>query len=223
MTPGTEGAGIGGYKAVSLLAGGAGLVIAVAGFQTWVEIPSVGVRVSGTGAFSSVVAWMADTPVMEHGYPIAWVTLILGLAIIGASALHYTESLDSDSALKTVALPGFLGVALAVLAIFNKATLIKVPEDELQGVSLDTGSGAIEVLMASIAVLVLGFVLSGLDTSTYVPRRPSAPSRPASTASTTQNRSAKKKSTSKKKKKAKKKPLSKTAVSAVAGVCCKIR
>lgn len=216
MTPGTEGAGIGGYKAVSLLAGGAGLVIAVAGFQTWVEIPSVGVRVSGTGAFSSVVAWMADTPVMEHGYPIAWVTLILGLAIIGASALHYTESLDSDSALKTVALPGFLGVALAVLAIFNKATLIKVPEDELQGVSLDTGSGAIEVLMASIAVLVLGFVLSGLDTSTYVPRRPSAPSRPASTASTTPNRSAKKKSTSKKKKKAKKKPLSKTAVSAVA-------
>lgn len=216
MTPGTEGAGIGGYKAVSLLAGGAGLVIAVAGFQTWVEIPSVGVRVSGTGAFSSVVAWMADTPVMEHGYPIAWVTLILGLAIIGASALHYIEFLGSDSALKTVALPGFLGVALAVLAIFNKATLIKVPEDELQGVSLATGSGAIEVLMASIAVLVLGFVLCSLDTSTYVPRRRSAPSRPASTASTTQNRSAKKKSTSKKKKKVKKKSQSKTAVSAVA-------
>ncbi|MFT9573314.1 hypothetical protein ACM0BF_14170 [Mycobacteroides abscessus subsp. abscessus] len=216
MTPGTEGAGISGYKAVSLLAGGAGLVIAVAGFQTWVEIPSVGVRVSGTGAFSSVLSWTADTPVVNHGYPVAWVTLVLGLAITGASALHYTESLDSDSALKTIALPGFLGVVLAVLAMFNKAILIKVPEDELQGVPLSTGNGAIEVLMASIAVLVLGFVLCSLDTSTYVPRRRSAPSRPASTASTTQSKSAKKSSTSKKKKKAKKKPQSKTAVSAVA-------
>lgn len=188
----------------------------MAGFQTWVEIPSVGVRVSGTGAFSSILSWTADTPVVNHGYPVAWVTLVLGLAITGASALHYTESLDSDSALKTIALPGFLGVVLAVLAMFNKAILIKVPEDELQGVPLSTGNGAIEVLMASIAVLVLGFVLCSLDTSTYVPRRRSAPSRPASTASTTQNRSAKKKSTSKKKKKAKKKPQSKTAVSAVA-------
>ncbi|MBE5502866.1 hypothetical protein [Mycobacteroides abscessus] len=214
MTPGTEGAGISGYKAASLLAGGAGLVIAVAGFQTWVEITSVGVRVSGTGAFSSILSWTADTPVVNHGYPIAWVTLVLGLAIIGASALHYTESLDSDSALKTIALPGFLGVVLAVLAMFNKAILIKVPEDELQGVPLSTGNGAIGVLMASIAVLVLGFVLSGLE-PTYVPR-PRSYSRRVTTSPATQSKSAKKKSTSKKKKKAKKKPQSKTAVSAVA-------
>ncbi|WP_131823903.1 hypothetical protein [Mycobacteroides abscessus] len=159
---------------------------------------------------------MAETPVMEHGYPIAWVTLILGLAIIGASALHYTESLDSDLALKTVAIPGFLGVVTAVLAMFNKAMLIKVPEDELQGVPLSTGSGAIGVLMASIAVLVLGFVLSGLDTSTYVPSRPRSYSRTATASPATQSKSAKKRSTSKKKKKAKKKPQRKTAVSAVA-------
>ncbi|RIS81280.1 hypothetical protein [Mycobacteroides abscessus] len=192
-------------RITSLVAGGAGLAIAVAGFQTWVAIPDAGVTVSGTGAFHSTNFWTSGVAAASHGYPIGWLTLLLGLVIAGSAALHDGDVLDADSALKSVALPGFIGVAVTVLAIFNKDTLIKVPADQLQGVALDTGTGAIVVLVASIAAVLAGFAILTLDGRAYVPARPRIP---ATTRPAPQGKSAKKNAAPKKKakKKAKKKP-----------------
>ncbi|SIA11550.1 Uncharacterised protein [Mycobacteroides abscessus subsp. abscessus] len=172
-------------------------------------MPSVGVRVSGTGKFSSVLSWMADAPVVEHGYPIAWVMLVLGVVIAGAAALHFGDVLDADVALKSVALPGFLGVALTVLAMANKDTLIKVPADQLQGVSLDTGTGAIVVLAASIVAVLAGFALLMFDGHVYVPTRPRTSSRPVATRPAARSKPGKKKVAPKKKKKKVKKKVTK--------------
>lgn len=145
-------------------------------------------------------------PTSDHGYPIGWLTLLFGLIIAGAAAMHYGDVLDADLALKSVALPGFLGAVVTALAIFNKDTLIKVPTDQLQGVTLHTGGGAILVLVASIVATVAGFVISTLDGRAYVPARPRTSSRTVTTRPASRSKPAKAKDTPKKKKKAKKKP-----------------
>ncbi|MBV0918237.1 hypothetical protein KC238_13350 [Mycobacteroides chelonae] len=189
------------------------MAIAVAGFQTWVVVHEAGVTVSGTGAFGSTNFWTTGVAAASHGYPIGWLTLLFGLIIAGSAALHYGDVLDEDCALKSVVLPGFLSATVTVLAILNKDTLIKVPADQLQGVALDTGTGAIVVLVASIAAVLAGFALSMFDGRVYVPTRPRTSSRPATTRPATRSKPGKKKTTvskkkaaSKKKKKATKKP-----------------
>lgn len=174
------------------------MVIAVAGFQTWVSIPEVGVTVSGTGMFRSTHFLTSGMATSEHGYPIGWLTLVLGVVIMGAAAMHMGDVLDADVALKSVVLTGLLSAAITALAILNKDTLIKVPADQLQGVALDTGTGAIIVLVASIAAVLAGFAILMFDGHAYVPARPRTSPRAVTT------RPAGRGASTKKKKKAKK-------------------
>lgn len=175
--------------------------MAVAGFGTWVTIPEVGVKVSGTGVYNSTHFWTSGMATSDHGYPIGWLTLVLGLVIAGAAAMHFFDILDIDSAPKSVALPGFLGAAVTVLAIFNKDILIKASADDLRDMTLNTGGGAVLALAASIVATVGGFAISTLDGRAYVPARPRTP---ATTRPAAQGKSAKKNTAPKKK--AKKKP-----------------
>ncbi|SHP22509.1 hypothetical protein [Mycobacteroides abscessus] len=197
-------------KTTALLAGGAGLAIAVAGFQTWVRCSGDGgvVELSGTGQFSSPYLLAASVVARWHGFPIAWVTLVLGVIIIAAAALQYIEVFDADSALKTLALPGFVGGAAAGVVLMDKSILFTgVPHGGLDGGALSAGPAAIFVLLASIATVVSGFALSVMERPRAVTRRPSsgAPARSvtakaakAKTAGTSPARPSTKKSTKKK-------------------------
>lgn len=199
-------------KTTALLAGGAGLAIAVSGFQTWVRCSGDGgvVELAGTGQFSSPYLLAASVVARWHGFPIAWVTLVLGVIIIAAAALQYIEVFDADSALKTLALPGFAGSAAAGVVLMDKSILFTgVPQGALDGGALSAGPAAIFVLLASIATVVSGFALSVMDRPRAVTRRPSsvAPARSvtaktakAKTAGTSAARPATKKSTKKKSK-----------------------
>lgn len=202
-----------GHQSTSLLAGGGGLAVLVASFQTWVKWAGDGgvVELSGTGKFSSPYLLIASEVASWHGFPIAWITAVLGVVIMGSAVLHYTEMLEADSALKTVAAPSVLGAVAAAVVLVDKTVLLTgVPESGLDGATASAGIGAIGVLAGSLAALVAGFVLAGLDRLRYTRRsatigtqragvsgRGKATARPATTKA--------------KKKKPKKKPKKKAA------------
>lgn len=175
-------------KTTSLLAGGAGLAIAVASFQTWVKWSGDGgvVALSGTGEFSSPYLLVASEVASWHGFPIGWVTAVLGVVIVGSAVLHYIETLEADSAVKTLALPGFLAAVAAGAVLVDKSILLTgVPEGGLDGATPSAGMGAIVVLLGSIAAVVSGFALSLLDEPRYVSRRPNVRSRSTTAARNT--------------------------------------
>ncbi|WP_078309252.1 MULTISPECIES: hypothetical protein [unclassified Mycobacterium] len=175
-------------RIASLVAGGAGLAIAVAGFQTWVKWAGDGgvVALSGTGEFSSPYLLVASAVASWHGLPIGWVTAVLGVVIVGSAVLHYVETLEADSAVKTVALPGFLAAVAAGVVLVDKSVLLTgVPKGGLDGATPSAGAGAIVVLLGSIAAVVSGCALSVLDEPRYVSRRPNVRSRSTTAARNT--------------------------------------
>lgn len=157
-------------RIASLVAGGAGLAIVVASFQTWVKWSGDGgvVALSGTGEFSSPYLLVASEVASWHGFPIGWITAVLGVVVIGSAVLHYVETLEANSAVKTVALPGFLAaVAAGVVLVDKRVLLTGVPEGGLDGATSSAGAGAIVVLLGSIAAVVSGFALSGASRPRY--------------------------------------------------------
>lgn len=175
-------------RIASLVAGGAGLAIVVASFQTWVKWAGDGgvVALSGTGEFSSPYLMVASEVASWNGLPIGWVTTVLGVVIVGSAVLHYIETLEADSAVKTLALPGFLAAMAAGVVLVDKTVLLTgVPEGGLDGATPSAGAGAIVVLLGSIAAVVSGFALSVLDEPRYVSRRPNVRSRSTAPAQST--------------------------------------
>ncbi|MDQ8119617.1 hypothetical protein [Mycobacteroides abscessus] len=176
-------------RIASLVAGGMGLAIAVAGFQAWVKWAGesgVVVKLLGTGEFSSPYLVAAQEVASWHGFPIGWVTAVLGVVIVGSAVLHYIEMFEADSAVKTVVLPGFLASVAAGVVLVDKSVLLTgVPEGGLDGATPSAGVGAIVVLLGSIAAVVSGFALSVLDEPRYVSRRPSVRSRSTTAARNT--------------------------------------
>lgn len=168
-------------RIASLVAGGAGLAVLVAGFQTWVKWAGesgVVVTLSGTGEFSSPYLVAAQEVASWHGLPIGWVTAVLGVVIVGSAVLHYVETLEADSAVKTVALPGFLAAVVAGVVLVDKSILLTgVPEGGLDGATSSAGVGAIVVLLGSIVAVVSGFALSGTSRPRYARSSSTASSR----------------------------------------------
>lgn len=196
-------------RIASLVAGGAGLAIAVAGFQTWVKWAGDGgvVALSGTGEFSSPYLLVASAVASWHGLPIGWVTAVLGVVIVGSAVLHHLEILDDDVALKAVALPSVLGAVTATAVLVDKNLLLTgVPEGALDGATSSAGVGAIVVLLGSLVAMSAGFALSGTSRPRYARRSSTASSRsgPAPRKATVRPAT-----TKAKKKKAKKKPKKK--------------
>ncbi|MBN7388571.1 FtsK/SpoIIIE family protein [Mycobacteroides abscessus subsp. abscessus] len=198
-----------GHKTTSLLAGGAGLAVAIASFQTWVKWSGDwGVlTLSGTGEFSSPYALIAGQVASWYAFPIGWITAVLGVVVIGSAVLHHMEILDDDVALKAVVLPSALGaVAAAVVLVDKNLLLTGVPKGGLDGATPSAGIGAIVVLLAFLVAMASGFALSGTSRPRYVRRSSTVRSR--STAGPTRGkattRPATKKATKKKKSKKKK-------------------
>ncbi|WP_100458680.1 hypothetical protein [Mycobacteroides abscessus] len=167
-------------RIASLVAGGAGLAITVASFQTWVKWAGDGgvVALSGTGEFSSPYLLVASEVASWHGLPIGWVTAVLGVVIVGSAVLHYVEVLEADVALKAVALPSVLGAVAAAAVLVDKNLLLTgVPEGGLDGATPSAGAGAIVVLLGSIAAVAAGFALSGTSRPRYARNSSTASSR----------------------------------------------
>ncbi|MBN7314142.1 hypothetical protein [Mycobacteroides abscessus] len=170
-----------GHQSTALLAGGGGLAVLVASFQTWVKWAGesgVVITLSGTGEFSSPYVVAAQEAASWHAFPIGWITAVLGVVVLGSAVLHHLEILDDDVALKAVGVPSVLGAVAAAAVLVDKNLLLTgVPEGALDGATSSVGVGTIVVLLGFLVAMSAGFALSGTSRPRYVRSSSTASSR----------------------------------------------
>ncbi|WP_457057662.1 hypothetical protein [Mycobacteroides abscessus] len=156
-----------GYKAAALVSLIAGIAVIVSGFGCWVKLVGPGglvtVEFNGNGNFTSRSTYVAQGVSAWDGWPVGWLTALLGAVIVGAAILHLMEFLEPEEAPKSIALPGFLVGLAAVAVMIDKKLPLDVPKGELTESTLSSGSALTYLLIAAAVAVVAGFAMSAMD------------------------------------------------------------
>lgn len=156
-----------GYKAATVVSLVAGIAVVVSGFGCWVKLVGPGglvtVEFNGSGNFTSRSMFVSQEVSAWDGWPVGWLTALLGAVIVGAAVLHLMEFLEPEEAPKSIALPGFLVGLAAVAVMIDKKLPLDVPSGELTESTLSSGSALTYLLIAAVVAVVAGFAMSVMD------------------------------------------------------------